>query len=203
MILRVIERCDPLRSDIEEYVRRVFARQHAAMVREFPDRLVAALGPDLAPLCAAGVRTAEDGFFSEFYLGASVEAVLARFCGSPVQRSQVIEVTSLASDRPGHAFLLLDYITQLGRADGKIWGVFTATEKLRRCLERTGLAVATLAAASADAVPNRDDWGRYYDAKPMVCAMQDHCEQPITFRPLRGRPVVFDGLPLMEAKHLD
>lgn len=181
MILRVIERGDPLRSDVERYVREVFARQHGAVVREFPDRMAAVLAPNRAPLCAAGIRTDADGFFSEFYLDSPVEDALARACGAAVKRSQVIEVTSLASDRPGHCFRLLDYITQLGRSDGRRWGVFTATEKLRRRLARSGLTVATLAAARAEAVPNRRDWGRYYDANPMVCAMRDCCDQPISF----------------------
>lgn len=181
MILRVIERGDPLRSEVERYVREVFARQHGALVREFPDRMAAVLAPNRTPLCAAGIRTEADGFFSEFYLDSPVEAALARACSVPVERSQVIEVTSLASDRPGHCFLLLDYITQLGRTDGRRWGVFTATEKLRRRLVRSGLTIATLAAARAESVPNRHNWGRYYDANPMVCAMRDCCEQPISF----------------------
>lgn len=195
MILRVVSRCDPLRSDVEEYVRRIFATQHAAIVREFPERLAAAFGPDHSPLCAAGIRTAEDGFFSEFYLGSPVECALGRVSRAPVQRSQVIEVTSLASDRPGHAFMLLDYITQLGRADGKRWGVFTATEKIRRCLERAGLAFTPLAAARADAVPNPGDWGRYYEANPVLCAMHDRGESPISFRPSRNQPIASGGRP--------
>lgn len=188
MILCIVDHCDPLRADIEDYVRRVFASQHAAIVREFPDRLVAIVGSDRAPLCAAGIRTAEDGFFSECYLGAPVESVLARVSGNTVARGEVIEVTSLASERPGHAFMLLDHITQMGRADGRSWGLFTATEKLRRCLARAGLPVVTLGSASAEAVSNRADWGRYYEANPAVCAMHDHHPQPIRFRPLRGRP---------------
>ncbi len=205
MILRVIERGDPLRSDIEAYVRQVFARQHDAVVRDFPDRLAAVLAPDRSPLCAAGIRTVEDGFFSEFYLDSPIEAALGRVCDAPVQRSQVIEVTSLASDRPGHSFLLLDYITQLGRADGRTWGVFTATDKLRRCLERTGLTIATLAAARAEAVPNRADWGRYYEADPMVCAMQDHSEQPISFLPRQdpADEAAAEAFPAREVKFLD
>lgn len=205
MILRVVERGDPLRSDIETYIRQVFARQHAALVREFPDRLAAVLAPDRSPLCAAGIRTAEDGFFSEYYLDAPIEAALTRNCGAPVERGQVIEVTSLASDRPGHCFLLLDYITQLGRADGRRWGVFTATGKLRRRLERTGLTVATLAAARAEAVPNRQDWGRYYDANPMVCAMRDCHWRPISFLTPHSLPPASDlqDLLLRESKSID
>jgi len=191
LILRVINRRDPLRSDIEAYVRRIFASQHAAIVRDFPERLAVALGADLSPLCAAGIRTAEDGFFSEFYLRSPIEYVLGR----DVRRGQVIEVTSLASDRPGLAFTLLDYIIQLGRADGRSWGVFTATEKIRRCIERAGLAFKTLAAARADAVPNPGDWGRYYEANPMVCAMHDRREYPICFRPARNQPIVLGGPP--------
>jgi len=203
LILRIVDRCDPLRADIEDYVRRVFAKQHAAVVREFPDRLVAIMGSDRAPLCAAGIRTAEDGFFSECYLKAPVESVIACVSGTAVARDQVIEVTSFASERPGHAFMLLDHITQLGRAGGRSWGLFTATEKLRRCLERAGLAIITLSSASAEAVPNREDWGRYYEANPAVCAMHDHHAQPIRFRPLRGRPVALAVPPTREPEHLD
>ena len=203
MILRVINRCDPLRADVEDYVRRVFARQYAATVRDLPERLVAVLGPGDAPLCAAGIRTAEDGFFSEFYLRSPVESVLGQVCGTAVQRSQIIEVTSLASERPGHAFMLLDYVTRLGRADGRTWGVFTATEKMRRCLGRVGFAIATLASAEAEAVPNRQDWGRYYEANPVVCALHDGCERPISFWPVRRPPAAPGGMPVMEVNPVD
>lgn len=202
MIQRIVSRSDPLRAEVENYVRRVFARQHAATVREFPERLVATFGTDHSPLCAAGLRTAEDGFFSELYLRAPVESVLRHICGMPVERSEVIEVTSLASDRPGHAFALLDYITQLGRDEGRSWGLFTATEKLRRCIGRTGLAITTLAIAQAEAVPNRDDWGRYYDAGPVVCAMHDRCDEPLAFRAPRARPAAFGGPRPLEEKTL-
>ena len=203
MILRVINRRDPLRSDVETHIRRIFAAQHGAIIYEFPERLAAAIGPDLSPLCAAGIRTAEDGFFSEYYLHAPVECVLARACRAPVQRGQVIEVTSLASDRPGHVFALLEYITQLGRAYGQSWGVFTATEKIRRCLERAGLAFTTLATAMSDAVPNPGDWGDYYEANPAVCAIHDRRELPVSFQPPRNSPIPFSGQPTMEAKPID
>lgn len=199
---RIVGRSDPLRVAVEAYIRRVFARQHSATLRELPDRLVATFGPDLMPLCAAGLRTADDGFFSEYYLRASVESVLRRVCGVPVDRREIIEVTSLASDRPGHAFGLLDYITQLGRKEGRSWGVFTATDKLRRCLGRTGLVITTLAVAEAEAVPNREDWGRYYDARPVVCAMHDRGEQPLAFRPLPVRPTVSGSGRPMEDERL-
>lgn len=203
LILRVINRCDPLRRDIEDYVRRVFAKQYSAIVREFPERLVAVLGPDQSPLCASGIRTAEDGFFSELYLSSPIESVLGQVCATPVRRSEVIEVTSLASDRPGHAFALLDYITQLGRAGGRSWGLFTATESMRRRFERAGLAFTLLATASAEAVPNREDWGRYYETNPAVCAMHDRCEQPISFRRVKAQPIAFAALPAEEAIALD
>jgi len=203
LILRVIDRRDPLRADVESYVRRVFAKQYAAIIREFPERLVAVVGPGYAPLCAAGIRTTEDGFFSELYLNSPVESVLGQLCRAPVQRSQIIEVTSLASERPGHAFILLDYITQLGRADGRTWGVFTATEKMRRCLGRAGFAITALETAKAEAVPNREDWGRYYEANPVVCALHDGYEHPISFWPMRGQPAAPDGAPEMEVKLLD
>ena len=203
MILRIVDRGDPLRADIETYVRRVFARQRAAVVREFPEHLVAILGSDHVPLCAAGIRTAEDGFFSECYLNAPVESVLSHVCGDTVARDHVIEVTSFASERPGYAFMLLDHITQLGRAGGRTWGLFTATEKLRRCLTRAGLAIVTLGSASAEAVPNREDWGRYYDAKPAVCAMHDHQEQPLSFHPLRGRPFTLAAPPMRKSEYID
>ncbi len=172
-------------------------------MRAFPERMAAAFGPDFSPLCAAGIRTEADGFFSERYLHAPIERALSLAGPGPVLREQIIEVTSLASERPGHAFTLIDFIIQLGRVEGRTWGIFTATEKLRRCLTRGGLAFSALATARADLAPNSADWGRYYDSNPMVCAMHDHQENPISFRPLRSRPIETGDAQNLEARSVD
>ena len=55
----------PLRQAAESLVRTIYAKQYGAIPREFPEMLVALLNKQDQPVCVAGVRFGEDGYFSE------------------------------------------------------------------------------------------------------------------------------------------
>ena len=115
-------------------------------------------------LCAAGLRFAADGFFSECYLDAPVDEVLSA-CGLlPVRREKIFEVTSLASRAPHMVGSFLRKIIACGEAAGFEWAFFTATAPLKALLERIGLPLMPLADADRSRVANPDAWGTYYAA---------------------------------------
>ena len=84
MRVTLIPRDDGLRPQAEQLIAEVYARHYAARITTFPDTLVSRIGADSAIDCAAGLRFAADGFFSEAYLDAPVEMLLSALPpGSP------------------------------------------------------------------------------------------------------------------------
>lgn len=171
--IEIVDRRHPLRADAEERVRAVYRRSFGAVVRAFPDLLAVLRDEEGKPGCVAGVRYGLADCFSEQYLDQPIERVLSAASGEHVTRAQILEVTTLACERPNDSFRLVREVTELGRRRGMRWGVFTATRKLRQALPRLGLTLIEIAPARRERAVNPQDWGSYYDTDPWVCAMAD------------------------------
>ena len=85
----------PRREEAENFIRNVYRVRYAAEVNVFPPNIIARVDGDDAIVCAAGLRSERDGFFSERYLDAPVETVLTAVCGGAVARERVFEVSNL------------------------------------------------------------------------------------------------------------
>ncbi|MBK5198139.1 MAG: thermostable hemolysin, partial [Methyloceanibacter sp.] len=79
----IIPRGHDLRAAAEQLIAEVYALHYSARITAFPATLVAMVSDRDALLCAAGLRFAADGFFSECYLEAPVDAVLTGLWHSP------------------------------------------------------------------------------------------------------------------------
>lgn len=133
---------------------------------------------------AAGIREADQGFFSQVYLDQPIEALLSKTSGQRVFASEIIEVVSLACPEPRATLPLIDAITEEGRRRGKSWGIFTATTPLMRLLERVGVPLIALAPARPERLAEAGNWGSYYASAPWVCALSD--EHALRFVPQRA-----------------
>jgi hypothetical protein len=171
MRMAIIPRDDELRPQAEQLITNVYARYYGANVTMFPDMLVSRLDADDGIECAAGLRFAADGFFSETYLNAPIEAMLSLLRRSYVNRESIFEVTSLASRAPHLVGSFLRKIIACGESAGFEWAFFTATAPLRMLLERMQLPLLLLAGADALRVESPDAWGSYYTHAPQVCAV--------------------------------
>ncbi|MEL0438871.1 thermostable hemolysin [Phycobacter sp. K97] len=163
----------PDRVRAEDHVRQVYAQTYGASISSFPPLLAAAFNAKGDTLCAAGIRTAKDGFFSDCYLDSDFPTALLIHTGLSIDESQIMEVTSLASTSPFPVLSVLSSIIEWGRERGMICGVFTATGPLRRLLRRTGLSHTPLFAADPSRLTNPQIWGSYYTTAPWVCAVLD------------------------------
>lgn len=159
----------PLRPAVEAAVRAVYAREYGARLAALPPRMLAWADDGGNVLCAAGLRT--QPFFSEFYLDAPVEDLLARAGGRPVARERVVEVSALAAPRPGAAAAFTRAVIDLCREEGFDWAFFTATQRLRALLRWMGLPLVPLGPACPTRVSSPADWGSYYLHDPVVCAV--------------------------------
>jgi hypothetical protein len=167
----IIPRDDDLRPKAEQLIAEVYARHYGARIAAFPDTLVARIAADGRIECAAGLRFAADGFFSEGYLDAPIDLLLSAIRYHSIRREKIFEVTSLASRAPHSVGSFLRKIIACGEAAGFEWSFFTATEQLRALLERLGLPLVQLAEADRSRVENPDAWGSYYTLGPRVYAV--------------------------------
>lgn len=175
---RTAEALQPLRSgcvgrsEIEDFVRGVYARRYGARVRGFAPSLVGLRSAGGSVVAAAGYRAAgESPLFLERYLGRPVEEVLAARAGRAVPRAAVVEVGHLAADRAGEGRRLIGLLGPHLEAQGYTWAVCTITRELRHLFVRLGVESLSLGPADAGALgPDAADWGRYYDHHPQVMA---------------------------------
>lgn len=173
----------PARAAAEQHIHDVYREVYGARITRFAPRLVTVQDPAGRILCAAGLRTAQDGFFSDTYLDGGFARCLRDPGGQPVPPTQIMEVVSLASKTPFPVLAMLDVMVDWGRAQGMTCGVFTVTAKLRRLLERTGLDFTRLAPADPSRVPAPESWGSYYAHDPWVCACTDRLVSPVAISP--------------------
>ena len=167
----IIPRKHDLRPEAERLIAEVYGLHYSARIMTFPETLVAMIGDDGMFLCAAGLRFAADGFFSECYLDAPIDAVLSGIWHSPVRREMIFEVTSLASRAPHTVGSFLRKIIACGEAAGFEWAFFTATAPLKSLLDRIGLPLMPLAVADRSRVAQPETWGTYYELAPSVYAV--------------------------------
>ncbi len=171
--LLLVPRSHRLRPSVEGCIRSTYERMFAARRLVFPSTLLALLDDDGRPICAAGLRTADEGFFSEVYLDAPIEQVLSRRFATVVRRDAVFEVTTLVSHSAAMSPCFIRQIAALGNSAGFAWSFFTATERLRKLLGQLGILTIELTAADPSRVAERDQWGRYYEHSPKVCAVNE------------------------------
>lgn len=161
----------PRREAGEAFIAEIFRRRHGAELRSFAPNLVLMERSGRIAAAAGWRAAAEAPLFLESYLDAPVEVAVSRAAGHAVGRERIVEVGHLASDAPGGTVaVILALASHLDRL-GFEWVVFTATDELISIFRR--LALPPLAIAVAD--PRRlgaraNDWGRYYDSRPVVVA---------------------------------
>jgi hypothetical protein len=160
-----------LRAEVEACISDVYEQAFGACGLAFPRRLVALLDEAGHPVCAAGLRTAKEGFFSEIYLDSPIEQVLLRQFGKPVARRRVFEVTTLASRTSETSPLFIRQLVLLGKIAGFDWSFFTATARLRKLLCQLGVPIAGLKTAEPARLSGADRWGTYYSHAPIVCGV--------------------------------
>jgi len=160
-----------LRRQTEICITDVYERIHGAHIDAFPHTLIAAVDRLELPVCAAGLRFADCGFFSESYLEDPIEQTLSRRTGRRIERERIFEVTTLASRNAGAVSPFVGEIVEFGEASRFEWAFFTATERLRALLRHMGLPLEVLGRAEPSRIPHFERWGNYYSCAPRVCAI--------------------------------
>ncbi len=129
------------------------------------------VGPSNAPFAALGYRMAgAQPLFLECYLDRPVEQVVSERLGRQVDRQRIVEIGDHASRRPAATLILWHDAARSLAGQAEI-AVAVLTRSVRDMLERLGVPLIELAPARIEAVGTAAaQWGRYYDAMPIVCA---------------------------------
>lgn len=159
------------RAEVESFVRTVYREAYGATLGGFPEIMAVRATTEGEILCAAGLRTCRDQFFSERYLDVAVERRLADLAGLPVARTSVFEVTTLASLSPLATGAFIQAIADAGERAGFDWAFCTITAKLQFLLGRQKFQPLFLANADPACVPDAGRWGSYYAHDPKVFAI--------------------------------
>jgi len=162
---------DARRPDLEEFIRDIYYKTYSAKPAKLPKNLLARYNGLGEILCAAGLRTPKDGFFSECYLDQPIERTLATATGINVRRADICEVTTLVSQSAHETGDFIDDLASQIADLGFRWSFYTLTNRLALLLKRKGLSPIDLAPAEARRVASPETWGRYYLTSPRVFAV--------------------------------
>lgn len=173
--VEIVFRTSPNRSDTESFIKRTYAKAYGAKITQFPERLISIRDRAGDLLCAAGLRFADEGFFSESYLGEPIDHLLNALDSRPVQRHEIFEVSTLASRSPRNIAAFIDAIVRYGQRNRCNWAFFTLTRRLHLLVRRIGLNPIFLCEADQLRIDHSESWGRYYAEQPKVFAVASPC----------------------------
>ena len=159
-----------LRSKAEHFIREIYHEEYDARLGGFPRRLITTLNERGEILCAAGLRSCDEGFFSERYLDSPIEATLERLLGDVVRRERIFEISTFASRSPHSVPCFIGRVIEYGEDAGFEWGFFTLTHRLSLLLNRIGLELTLLGSAARARMDDPSSWGSYYETDPRVYA---------------------------------
>jgi Thermostable hemolysin len=169
----VVTRSHALRAQSEACIRDIYKHAFGAQNLSLPSTLLALVAGRDRLLCASGLRTAQEGFFSEIYLDMPIERILSTRCGAAVGREAIFEITTMASRSVEGSCPFLKRLALIGARAGFRWAFFTATARLRALLTRIGIPILDLGAADPGRLSDASCWGNYYAHAPRVCAVDD------------------------------
>lgn len=163
--------CSVQRPLVERYIAEVFRASYSASLAEFLPYLVSVACRD-QPYAAIGLRTARDtALFLEQYLNSPVEDAIASRTGTPVERSEIIELGNLVSTRRGSSHLLFLLLAATLHQAGVKWAAFTGTRQVEKIIRKLGFEIHPLGKADPAGLGEKaSDWGSYYAAEPVVFA---------------------------------
>jgi len=159
------------REPLEAFIQQVFRQAYEAQISTFYPELISITRADRSFAAVAGFRSAHHALFAEYYLEQPIESLLAKY-DPAIERSGIVEVGNLAPASAGQARWLIAALTSFLYSAGFTWVVFTAVPALHNAFSRMGMPLTTLAKADEQRLSPKlkDNWGRYYEANPMVYA---------------------------------
>lgn len=172
VVLKVINRCHPLRKEVEHYVACRYELAFNAKISEFMPTYLCIYNDQEELLSVCGYRIAsEEPLFLEQYLPLQAEVLMQQQFSQPIKRINLVEFGQLASFSKGvsplHFILIAKHLIEQGFE----WCIFTATDPLYAMMVHLGLTPTILANADPSQISDsQTNWGTYYHTAPRVSA---------------------------------
>ena len=152
-----------------------YKRSYEAEIEPSPDHFIVCFneadGVLDQPIACAGVTRADSRrLFSETYLDESAEKLMQRAEGRAVQRRDIIEVGSLASEGYQAGTELVRILPILCWCLGRRYVLCTTTAYLRKMFQDAGMDFRSLQPARKDRLEEESQtrWGSYYEQSPIT-----------------------------------
>lgn len=158
------------RSLIEHYVARQFEATYGAKISMFMP-LFLSLSCHHQLSAVTGINPAESTpLFLEQYLDNAIEVEIGKAFNTTADRLAIAEIGNLAATQRGSSQLLFVLLAATLHRSGFRWLSFTATPQVRKTICRLGFELRVVGEASLERLSNgaADDWGSYYQSRPMV-----------------------------------
>lgn len=159
---------------VQQYVARQFFQTYGATVHEFlPIFLSLSCRDQLSAV--TGIRPVDASpLFLEQYLDNPIELEINRYSSVPVARHQIAEIGNLAATQRGSSQLLFILLAATLQRANFEWLVFTATPQVRKAISKLGFELHPVADARASRLQTstEEEWGSYYQTRPVVVAGQ-------------------------------
>ncbi|WP_298768886.1 thermostable hemolysin [uncultured Shewanella sp.] len=107
-------------------------------------------------------------FYLEQYLLSSAESLLSELTQQPIERHSIIEIGNLATSHDSSGLILFSLMTSLLNKAQYEWIIFTATDEVKRLLERLNITLIPISLAQQNV--EQSHWGEYYKNNPQVMA---------------------------------
>jgi len=179
------------RALLEKFIHDVYAEQYAADIQNFMPVLMGLHATTGSYLAALGLRLANEGpLFLEQYLDQPIENILStasHYELNEISRTSIVEVGNLAAHHAGGTRWLIIALTAYLQGAGYDWVTFTSVPSLRNSFRKLGLKLFTLGSAEKCRLPVTEQahWGRYYETRPQVMAVNVHHTYGVLERLLR------------------
>lgn len=166
-----IELNTPMADSVTSFIQRRFLQAYGAEPKLRIPSLLALTTAQGSLIAATGVRNASrERLFLEDYLSAPVENLLPV---SGVGRNGIAEIAHMAGVEAGVSRYLFTCLSVWLSAEGYEWVVCTSTVQLSNGFHRLGIPTHVIDRADPARLPDGgNDWGRYYEQRPMVIAIR-------------------------------
>ncbi|CAM3844035.1 Thermostable hemolysin [Vibrio aerogenes CECT 7868] len=169
--IRIVRAGDSSAKKAKDYISDIYLKNYQAKIKPKPDIIVSSFGiSNENILASAGISFGSDDkpFFSERYLEDSLTDKIRMATSQTIARNQIVEIGSLASDKPSAAADLINLLPLITWLMGNKAILCTTTRNLRKLFNHYDIPYVYLCDASPQKLSQheREIWGTYYDQSP-------------------------------------
>ncbi|MEO8331425.1 MAG: thermostable hemolysin [Gallionella sp.] len=163
------------RDELESFISNIFRKSYGAKISRFKPYLMSLRDPDDKLIAGCGLHSAAiDRLSLESFLDKPVEEVLSEHTGSPVKRSEIVEIGNFSVAELTMARHLISAINDQLHFTSKQWAVLTAVPALIDAFIKSGMDPEILVDADMNRLSDesRMEWGSYFEQKPQIIAVR-------------------------------